>query len=179
VINYDFMHQASLAQGAGHSARSWATTARSRFDRLHDSIVHRMRVWQVEAQNWRGTPFAIAAIAAALILFAGRKPLRKRLAMWWILRSPATGTLSAERASEHYSEMLRLLERRGFRKPQGATAIEFAASIPQLELAAPVGRLTDLYQSARFGDAAVEPRCSVELLREVRRKLSEIRRKRS
>jgi transglutaminase-like putative cysteine protease len=179
VINYDFMHQASLTQGAGHSARSWATTARARFDRLHDSIVHRMRIWQMEAQSWPGTPFAIVAIAAALILLVGQKPLRKRLAMWWILRSPATGTLSAERASEHYSEMLRLLERRGFRKPQGATAIEFAASIPQFELAAPVGRLTDLYQSARFGDAAVEPRRSVELLREVRRKLSEIRRKRS
>ncbi|MFZ0820083.1 MAG: DUF3488 and transglutaminase-like domain-containing protein [Candidatus Acidiferrales bacterium] len=179
VINYDFMHQASLAQGAGRNARSWATTARARFDRLHDSIVHRMRIWQLEAQNWPGTPFAIVAIAAALILFAGRKPLRKRLAMWWILRSPSTGVLSAERASQHYSEMLRLLERRGFPKAEGATALEFATSIPQLELAAPVVRLTDLYQSARFGDAAIEPRRSVELLREIRRKLSEIGRKRS
>jgi len=179
VINYDFLHQVSLAQGAGRGAREWAASARSRFEHLHESIVRRMRLWQFNAQNWPGTPFAIAAIAAALALLAGWKPLGKGLAMWWILRSPASGILSAERASEHYSEMLRLLERRGFRKPEGATPLEFVRSIPRMELAAPVGRLTDLYQSARFGDAAVEPRQSVELLREIRRKLSEIARKRS
>jgi hypothetical protein len=48
-----------------------------------------------------------------------------------------------------------------------------------MELAAPVGRLTDLYQSARFGDASVEPRHSVELLREIRQRLSAIGRKHS
>jgi transglutaminase-like putative cysteine protease len=179
VINYDFLHQVSLAQGAGRGAHEWAASARARFEHLHESIVRRMRLWQFHAQNWPGTPFAIAAIAAALALLAGGKPLRKRLATWWILRSPATGVLSAERASEHYSEMLRLLERRGLCKAEGTTALEFATSIPQMELAAPVGRLTDLYQSARFGDAAVEPRRSVELLREIRQKLSELGRKRS
>ncbi len=177
VINYDFLHQVSLAQGAGRGAREWATSARTRFDHLHELIVSRMKLWQVDAQNWSGTPFLISAVAAALTLLVGWKPIRKRLEMWWMLRSPAPGILSAERASEHYSEMLRLLGRRGFCKPEGTTALEFVKSIPRLELAAPVGRLTDLYQSARFGDAAVEPRRSVELLREIRQKLSEIGRK--
>ena len=179
VINYDFLHQVSLAQGAGRGAREWASSARARFDRMHDSLVRRMQFWQLNAQTWPGTPFAIAAIAAALALLAGWKPLRKRLQMWWMLRSPAIGGLSPKIASQHYAEMLRLLERRGFRKPEGATALEFATSIPQMELAAPVGRLTDLYQSARFGSASIEPRRSVELLREIRQKLSELGRKRS
>jgi hypothetical protein len=179
VINYDFLHQVSLAQGAGRGAREWAATTRFRFDRIHDSIVQRMKFWQINAQNWQGTPFAIALVAAALILLAGWKPLHKRFAMWWILRSPASGGLSPRIASEHYAEMLRMLERRGFRKPDGATALEFATSIPQMELAVPVGRLTDLYQSARFGDASVEPRQSIELLREIRQRLSTIGRKRT
>ncbi len=179
VINYDFMHQVSLAQGAGRGAHEWAAAARTRFDHLHASLIRRMQLWQVEAQNWPGTPFSIAVIAATLALVLARKPLRKRFELWWILRSPSTGILSAKRASEHYSEMLRLLERRGFRKAEGATALEFATSIPQMELAAPVGRLTDIYQSARFGDASVEPRRCVELLREIRQKLSEIGRTRS
>ena len=46
--------------------------------------------------------------------------------------------------------------------------MEFVASIPQPELAMPVGRLTEIYQAARFGDVVVEPRQSVELLREIR-----------
>jgi hypothetical protein len=179
VINYDFLHQVSLAQGAGRGARGWAAAWRTRFENLHESVVRRMRLWQFHAQNWSGTPFVIAAIVSALAVLAGWKPLRKRFSMWWILRSPSSGVLSAEIASEHYSEMLRLLERRGLRKTDGATALEFATSIPQMELAGPVGRLTDLYQSARFGNATVEPRRSVELLREIRQRLSEIGRKRS
>ncbi len=179
VINYDFLHQVSLAQGAGRGAREWAASTRSRFDRMHDGLVRRMRMWQTNAQNWSGTPFAIAIIAAALVLLAGWKPLHKRLTAWWMLCSPASGGLSPKIASEHYAEMLRMLERRGFRKADGTTALEFATSIPQMELAAPVGRLTDLYQSARFGDASVEPRRSIELLREIRQKLSTLGRKHS
>jgi protein-glutamine gamma-glutamyltransferase len=179
VINYDFLHQVSLAQSAGHGAREWAASTRSRFDRMHNSLVLRMKHWQINAQNWSGTPFAIALVAATLVLLAGWKPLHKRLAMWWMLRSPASGGLSPKIASEYYSEMLRMLERRGIRKAEGATPLEFVTSIPQMELAAPVGRLTDLYQSARFGDASVEPRHSVELLREIRQRLSAIGRKHS
>jgi transglutaminase-like putative cysteine protease len=178
VINYDFLHQVSLAQGAGRGARGWFDAARSRYDRLHDSVVRRMRLIQFHAQNWPGTPFVIAAVAAGLALLAGRKSLRKRLAMWWIMRSPTSGILSAALASEHYSEMLRVLDRRGYRKAEGTTALEFAKSIPRMELATPVGQLTDIYQSARFGDALIEPRRSIELLREIRQKLSEISRKR-
>ncbi len=71
--------------------------------------------------------------------------------------------------------MLRLLARRGFTKADWITPSEFAASIPQAELAAPVGRLTEIYQAARFGDVAVEPRQSVELLREIRERITALK----
>ena len=50
--------------------------------------------------------------------------------------------------------MLRLLARRGYRKADSITPLEFAASIPQSGLATPVGRLTEIYQAARFGDVS-------------------------
>ena len=92
----------------------------------------------------------------------------------WSLRRSATGSLSPRGASEHYSEMLRLLERRGLHKAEGTTPLEFAATIPQVELAAPVVKLTDLYQAARFGEMEVAQKRSVELLHEIRQQLAAI-----
>ena len=55
--------------------------------------------------------------------------------------------------------MLRMLEQRGWRKEDWQTPLEFAASLPAGEVAAPVSRLTDLYLVARFGhhDAGTGP----------------------
>jgi hypothetical protein len=44
-----------------------------------------------------------------------------------------------------------MLEQRGWRKEAWQTPLEFAASLPAGEVAAPVSRLTDLYLVARFG----------------------------
>jgi hypothetical protein len=71
--------------------------------------------------------------------------------------------------------MLRLLARRGFRKAESLTPLEFAASISQTELAESVGRLTQIYQDARFGGSPVKPRQSVGLLREIRKRISSVR----
>jgi hypothetical protein len=127
-----------------------------------------MKQWQTDAAASRWAPGIIGiAIAAFIGLFAG-KPLTKYLRRKWTLSAVGKHNLSPQRASAHYSEMLRLLARRGFRKADSITPLEFVASIQQPELASPVGRLTEIYQAARFGDAAIEPRRSVELLREIR-----------
>ena len=172
VINYDFLHQVTLGQGVGRTSRQWAAGTREHVGRLYDATVERMRGWQIHAANSRWTPFVIAgALLAALLFFTGPF-LRARVLRMWSLRRSATGSLSARRASEHYSEMLRLLARRGFRKAEGITPLEFAASIPQTKLAAPIGKLTDLYQAARFGEIEIEQKRSIELLREIRQQLA-------
>ena len=56
-----------------------------------------------------------------------------------------------ELAALQYREMLKLLERRGWRKSPAQTPLEFAAAIPDAQFNLPVGQLTELYQSARFG----------------------------
>ena len=47
---------------------------------------------------------------------------------------------------------LKLLEKRGWTKSPSQTPIEFAAAIPAAELIAPVAQMTEMYQSARFGN---------------------------
>jgi len=137
--------------------------------------VNRMKQWQTDAAASRWALEIIGiAIAAFIGLFAG-KPLTKYLRRKWTLSAAGKHNLSPQRASAHYSEMLRLLARRGFRKADSITPLEFAASIQQPELASPVGRLTEIYQAARFGDAAIEPRQSVELLREIRQWTSSLK----
>ena len=54
-------------------------------------------------------------------------------------------------ATVEYREMLKLLERRGWKKLPAQTPLEFAVSIPDAQIAAPVAQLTELYQSSRFG----------------------------
>jgi hypothetical protein len=175
VINYDFLHQITLGQGVGRTSRQWANGAREHASHSYDALVNRMKNWQTDAAGSHWTPEIIGIVVAAFVgLFAG-KPLTKYFRRMWTLRSVGTHQLSPQRASAHYSEMLRLLARRGFRKAESLTPLEFAASISQAELAGPVGRLTQIYQAARFGDSPVEPRQSVELLREIRERITTLR----
>jgi len=168
IINYDFLHQVSLGQGVSKASRQWANGARAWGTRNYDAIVKRMTRWQTDAAGSRRTPEIIGlAIAAFIGIFAGA-PLTKYFRRKWTLSAAGKHGLTPQRASAHYSEMLRLLACRGLFKDESITPLEFAASIPQTELATPVGRLTEIYQAARFGDVAIEPRQSVELLREIR-----------
>jgi hypothetical protein len=64
--------------------------------------------------------------------------------------------------------MLRMLEKRGWKKSPSQTAQEFAAAIPAQDIAAPVAELTQLYESARFGDHAAPARQMSSLLRSIR-----------
>ena len=169
IINYDFVHQVSLGQGVGKASRQWANGARERAAHSYDALVNRMKQWQTDAAASRWAPEFIGdcGLAAFIGLFAG-KPLTKYLRRKWTLSAAGKHNLSPQRASAHYSEMLRLLGRRGFMKADSVTPMEFVALIPQRELATPVGQLTEIYQAARFGDVSIEPRQSVELLREIR-----------
>ena len=67
-----------------------------------------------------------------------------------------------------YREMLRLLEKRGWKKLPSQTAREFASAIPAADILVPVAQLTELYQSARFGDHATPVEQMSSLLRSIR-----------
>ena len=146
-------------------------------NRMHDSLTARMRSCKPVRQARTSVRRFAHNFLTASVAFAMARRSRK-------IRAPPCGHCAfrcprelTPRHSLHYSEMLRMLERRGVRKPAATTASEFAASIAQPELAAPVGRMTALYQSARFGSADADTRTATSLLGEIRALLSNIRRK--
>src|SRR5579885_1984493 len=66
-------------------------------------------------------------------------------------------------ASRLYLELLRQLERRGFRRKESQTPFEFAAAVSEPALAPAVREFTLLYADARFGGAP----CNLPRLREL------------
>ncbi|MGC2736817.1 MAG: DUF4129 domain-containing protein, partial [Candidatus Acidiferrales bacterium] len=87
-----------------------------------------------------------------LLIYLRGRPLIIYLVARWRVRARRGGNLTASLAALEYREMLRLLEKRGWKKSPSQTAQEFAAAIPSPDVAAPVAELTHLYQSARFGN---------------------------
>jgi hypothetical protein len=71
-------------------------------------------------------------------------------------------------ASRLYSELLWLLERRGFTRRASQTALEFAAAVSEPVLAGPVHEFTRIYGDARFGGAPCDAMKLRSLLEQVR-----------
>jgi Domain of unknown function (DUF4129) len=67
-------------------------------------------------------------------------------------------------ATMQYLEMLHVLGRFGFRKTPGQTPMEFATSLPDGNLAAPVFELTSIYQAARYGGKPADPQRATSLI---------------
>ena len=88
-------------------------------------------------------------VAAVLIL---RPEVRRRLAVIWRTRVLPAREMTPHLATLQYLEMLRVLAGGGFRKTDAQTPMEFAASLSDGNLAAPVLELTTIYQAARYGD---------------------------
>ncbi len=70
-------------------------------------------------------------------------------------------------AAMWYERMARYLARRGVRKSATQTAQEFVCVISDERLRAQVGRFTDAYESARFGNSADDAMRLPELYEEV------------
>jgi Domain of unknown function (DUF4129) len=90
--------------------------------------------------------------------------IRKRLVTLWHLRISTATAMTPHLATIQYNEMLRLLAGRGIRKWPSQTPVEFAASLKDRNLAAPVQELTSLYQASRFGGQTPDPRRATSIL---------------
>lgn len=168
VVNYDFVHQLNLAQNMHQSSRQWG-------DRLHDFYQREeqaaMREILALDRRTEASPYflpGLLVILVGLLIYLRGRSLIRYLVARWRLRASRDGNLTASLAALEYAEMLRLLEKRGWKKSPSQTALEFAAAIPAGEISAPVAQLTELYHSARFGSSAapIEPMSS--LLRSLR-----------
>ncbi len=168
IVNYDFTHQITLGENLQKSSRDWSERARDFYRRKQRQTMQLLLLLdkKVEASPYF-LPSVLAFLLALLLYLRGRTMFAYVLARWSI-RVRRSGSATASLATLEYREMLRLLEKRGWKKSASQTALEFASAIPAPELTAPVARLTELYQSARFGSQTVPMDQISSLLRSIR-----------
>lgn len=150
IINYDFSHQIVLARDAVSSSRGWNFRARrflrAKKQRAITALLALDR--RLEATDYL-LPVLLVVLVSILLCLHGSAAVRYMVASWAlrVRRKSAPESLAAL----EYRELLRLLEKRGWKKAPAQTAIEFAATIPRAEIAGPIARFTEVYQAARFG----------------------------
>jgi protein-glutamine gamma-glutamyltransferase len=179
VINYDFSHQLSLGSNLQKSSRSWSDRARDAYRRDEHAAMRRLMALDRTIES-SGYSLPALGVFLLIVLFAlrGRTMIRFAFARW-SLRASRGGNLTAGLAAIEYKEMLRLLEKRGWKKTPSQTPLEFASAIPSADLSAPISQLTQLYQSARFGDHPAPIETMSALLRSLRDQLSSSGKRRS
>jgi protein-glutamine gamma-glutamyltransferase len=166
VISYDSSHQYVLGQSVLSGTRGsleWVRLwARLRYLRLLNLARKSQRDVAKAPGRWLGGSVAVALLLL-LLANAGRIAgmIRTRRLQAHPERAPD------QAAAMWYEKMARYLARRGVRKSTTQTAQEFVRVIEDAQLRARVGRFTDAYESARFGNSPDDARRLPELLEEV------------
>lgn len=164
IINYDFAHQLSLARNIHQSSRAWSDRASQYYQAKRRETIDRLKLWQARlSSSAYSLPGALVFLFLMLIYFRGRA-MGGFVAIRWSLRAHREGQLPPDLAAFEYRQMLRLLERRGWRKSAAQTPLEFAASIRVPDFAGPVAEITEMYQSSRFGSHPADARRVIALL---------------
>ncbi len=168
VINYDFSHQLTLGQNIHRSSRSWADRLHQDYRKKQEAVMQKLLGLDKRIESSRYfLPGAVAFLVIVLLALRGRSIIHYAVARFG-LTVRRGGSLTPNLAAIEYSEMLRLLEKRGWKKLASQTPLEFAAAISATDLLLPVTQLTELYQSARFGDHPARADEMASLIRSIR-----------
>ena len=166
VINYDFVHQITVAQNLGRFSRDWAERIRTEFSNARRNATNQLKLWQdrlSRSQAGRTEVFVIFGVLVAAVLVL-RPEVRRKLTLVWRTRVLPARKMTPHLATLQYLEMLRVLAQGGIRKTDAQTPMEFAASLPDGSLAAPVFELTTIYQAARYGGKPADPQHASSLI---------------
>lgn len=175
IVNYDFGHQIRLAGNTRRTTRDWSASVR---DWYHVKQEQATRILLLIDRHVEGSRYSLPALLVFLIglLFwlRGRALIRYALARW-NLGARRGGTLTPSLASFEYQEMLKLLEKSGWKKSPSQTPLEFAAAVStasgSLGVSPLVLQLTEVYQAARFGAQPAPAESASTLLRSIRDRL--------
>jgi transglutaminase-like putative cysteine protease len=168
IINYDFAHQARLARTVERESRVLQQDFEKRIKKLRQrciSLAYQVEGWLM-SHKLLVFLIMLGILAALILAEKGSKIAEWRFALAWRFRRHDRALTPAE-ATLTYSRFLRALMRRGFRKPDAQTPREFALSFVGTRLAWPVLEFTRLYNSLRFGQAAVSLARLKQLLQEI------------
>jgi protein-glutamine gamma-glutamyltransferase len=167
VISYDSSHQYALEQATANGTRnSWERIrvwAKAKYVRMMDWARQGQRGAEKSPARWFSGSFALGLFLLVLGNI-GRivRIIRVRRLRQHPERSPD------EAAAMWYERMARFLaRRRGMKKAEAQTAQEFVRAIEDADLRARVGKFTQAYESARFGNSSEDAKKLPQLYEEV------------
>jgi transglutaminase-like putative cysteine protease len=167
VVSYDAGHQSILAQATASGTHSSWEKIRNWLRLHYAALLDWARRGQRGAQRSPGWWFACSLTLGLLLLALGNMARIGRMIRAWQLRSHPERS-PGQAASMWYERMAHALaRRRGVKKSEAQTAQEFVRVIEDEQLRKLVGRFTDAYESARFGNSSDDARRLPELYEEV------------
>jgi hypothetical protein len=166
VISYDSSHQSVLGRSVLSGTRSSLERTRMWARLRYARLLSWARRSQQGVEHAPGRWFGGSVVVALLLLGLGNaariaRMIRRKRLQAHPERSPD------QAAAMWYERMAQYLARRGVRKSTTQTAQEFVRVIADERLRTQVGRFTDAYESARFGNSADDARRLPELFEEV------------
>ena len=166
VISFDSSHQYILEQAALSGTRSsWEIArmwARLRYLRLLAWARRGQRNAEQAPTRWF---VGSSGIALLLLLLGNLGRISRMIRMRGLQAHPERSPDQA--AAMWYERMARYLARQGVKKSTAQTAQEFVRVIVDDQLRTRVGRFTDAYESARFGNSPADAQRLPELYEEV------------
>src|SRR5882724_1379699 len=167
VINYDFAHQVALGQNLQRGSRSWNDAIRGELERLRRRGLRVVQRWQFR-HEWLGFLIPVTLVVFLMSLRFGW--LERAIRSLRLALRMRTGSAAAQIqfASVLYGDLLRLLQRHGFRRGETQTPLEFAAAVNEPAVAPAVREFTQLYAHARFGGANIDAPRLRALLAQIR-----------
>jgi protein-glutamine gamma-glutamyltransferase len=169
VINYDFVHQTLMAKNVRQNSTDYSEALRRWFRKTQDRGMAGLTEWQ-QRHPYLSLVFPVALVLLLVLLhFDWIRSSLRWLTLALQMRQPTALRNNPQLASRLYTEMLRTLEKRGYKRAETQTPGEFAAtlSLPPNLLSA-VSEFTSLYAEARFGGAACDAFRLRALLEQIR-----------
>jgi transglutaminase-like putative cysteine protease len=169
IISYDFAHQAVLAQNLKTSSKDWSESLRAWFEKKQQQSRDWMKDWQFQHSKLRYL-LPVALVFFLVVLRVDMIPdIIRRLKVYAQMRVGRSADLNPQLAARLYSELLRVLDRRGIAsRRETQTALEFAAGVGDARVAPALREFTEIYGRARFGEAPCNAVRLRELLAQVR-----------
>lgn len=153
VVNYDVVHQRTLAQATARGGRRWLEQVR-RWGRRHYAalLASARRAQQNITESPRSWSLAGGLITATLLLAINARRLWRWARRQRLVNHPEEAPRLA--AAIWYERMVRLMARRGWRKQPAQTPAEFLLGIQDEQVRSSIAEFTRCYELARFGDSA-------------------------
>jgi protein-glutamine gamma-glutamyltransferase len=169
IINYDFSHQALLARNVGKASTDWREAWRRKFHDFQERGMDTLTLWQFK-HRWLRVALPVLLIWGLVVLrFDWLRSFFRWLSLLWQTTRPEGERNNPQLASRLYAELMRVLAKRGFLRPEGQTPREFAASLAlQTSLAPMVREFTDIYAQVRFGGGPFDALRLRKLIEQVR-----------